>query len=334
MSAETFRCFLVNRDATGAVTSGIERRSLSELPAGNVLIRVRMSSLNYKDALAATGHPGITRTFPHVPGIDAAGVVESSSDARFQSGDQVIMTGHELGVERWGGWSDYVQVPADWIVPLPTGLSLEEAMILGTAGFTAGQCVDALLSHGVVPDKGEVVVSGATGGVGCVAVMILARLGFQVVAVTGKSDRHDWLMALGAREVAGRELFDEAKPRPLQTARFAGGVDTVGGKVLSSMVKQMAHRGCVACCGVAGGAELDLTVYPFILRGVTLAGIDSAWCPEPERHEIWRKLSNEWKPQHLDAVKQQASLSEMGSLVTEILAGRNVGRVVVDLEMS
>lgn len=331
MSADTFRCFVVRRDAEGTLSSGLEDRPVSELPTGDVLIRVSHSSLNYKDALAATGHPGITRTFPHVPGIDAAGIVAESSDTRFRSGDVVIMTGHELGVERWGGWAEYVRVPGDWLVPLPAGLTLEESMVLGTAGFTAGQCVAALLHQGVTPDTGEIVVSGATGGVGCLAVAILARLGFRVVAVTGKADRANWLRQLGAQDVAGRELFDEPKPRPLQSARFAGGIDTVGGRVLSSMVKQITHRGCVACCGVAGGAELDLTVYPFILRGVTLAGIDSAWCPEPERHALWEKLAGDWKPVHLHDLKRHVPLSEIAPWVSSILDGQNVGRVVVDV---
>lgn len=327
----TMRCLLVEKQSDDSFRRSVASRPLSELADGDVLLRVRYSSLNYKDALAATGHPGITKTFPHVPGIDAAGTVAESSHPRFQPGEKVIMTGHELGVERWGGWAEYVRVPGDWLVPLPEGLSLEESMILGTAGFTAAQCVQALLHHRVTPEKGEILVTGATGGVGCLAVMILARIGCRVVAVTGKQDRHDWLMGLGAAEVAGRELLEESKPRPLQAARFAGGIDTVGGGVLSSMVKRIGHRGCVACCGVAAGADLSLTVYPFILRGVTLAGIDSAWCPDEERPGLWQHLASDWNPQHLHEVKRHVPLEELEPYVETILQGGNTGRVVIDV---
>lgn len=331
MSATSLRCFVVRQNEQGQVTAGIEHPSLSELPAGDVLIQVRYSSLNYKDALAATGNPGVAKTFPHVPGIDAAGTVVESADPRFQPGDPVIATGHEYGVERWGGWATYLRSPGDWLVPLPKGLTLEESMILGTAGFTAAQCVDALLRHGVTPQQGEVVVTGATGGVGSLAVMLLAQLGFRVVAVSGKADQHDWLKSIGAAQIAGRELLTDVKPRPLLTARFAGGVDTVGGTVLSNMCKMITHRGCVACCGVAGGANLELTVFPFILRGLTLVGIDSAWCPDDERKLIWQKLAGEWKPRALHSARRLAKLDDLPALVEKILKGENVGRVVVDL---
>jgi putative YhdH/YhfP family quinone oxidoreductase len=295
------------------------------------LIRVHYSSLNYKDAMGATGHPAIAKSLPHIPGIDAAGIVEESSDPRYQPGDSVIATGHEFGVERWGGWSEYLRAPSDWLVPLPPGLTLEESMILGTAGFTAAQCVLALQRFDITPERGEVVVTGGTGGVGSLSIMILSRLGYKVLAVSGKPAEYDWLRSIGAADVAGRELMSEEKPRPLQSARFAGGIDTVGGKVLSAMCKMIAHRGCIACCGVAGGAELDLTVYPFILRGLTLAGIDSAWCPEAERREIWRRLAVEWKPVALHSAERLVRLNALAEFVDKILRGENVGRVVIDL---
>ncbi|SFI89933.1 oxidoreductase [Planctomicrobium piriforme] len=332
MTEPGFSCFVVRKGSDGSITASMERQPRSALPAGEVLIRVRYSSLNYKDAMAATGNAGIVKTFPHVPGIDAAGIVQESSDPRYTPGMQVIATGHELGVERWGGWSDYVRVPADWLVPLPAGLSLEEAMILGTAGFTAAQCVQALLHQGVMPEKGPVAVTGATGGVGSVAVMLLSQLGFQVVAVSGKGDQTNWLKSLGAAEVAGRDLLTDPKNRPLLSAKFAGGVDTVGGSVLTNLCKMIQHRGCVACCGVAGGGELGLTVYPFILRGLTLSGIDSAWCPDDVRAEIWKKLATTWKPKQLQAVKRIVPRSKMQPEVEKILKGENVGRVVVDVE--
>ncbi|MEZ5941847.1 MAG: oxidoreductase [Planctomycetaceae bacterium] len=329
MSTTTeFTCQLVERSEDGTVHISLQQRSLEELPAGDVLIRVRNSSLNYKDALAASGHPGITRKFPHVPGIDACGLVEHSDDERFVVGQQVIMTGHELGVERWGAWSEFIRVPADWVLPLPEGLTGRECMQLGTAGFTAAQCVWALQHHGVMPESGPVVVTGATGGVGTLSIMLLHKLGYHVIAVTGKSDRADWLKAHGATEVQDRSLLQNPE-RPLLSAKFAGGIDTVGGEFLASLIKQIQQRGCVASCGVAGGHELPLTVYPFILRGVTLAGIDSAWCPMPQRKEIWRRLANEWKLGGLDDITQEIPLSEAPHAAQEMLAGRTIGRTVI-----
>ncbi|WP_437191850.1 acrylyl-CoA reductase family protein [Planctomicrobium sp. SH527] len=328
---DRFSCYYVQKNSDGTVSGSVQQRSCSELPSGNVRVRVHYSSLNFKDAMAASGNPTIAKLFPHVPGIDAAGVVEQSDDARFPVGTQVIATGHELGVERWGGWSELIQLPADWLVPLPAGLTLEESMIFGTAGFTAAQCVQALLHQGVSPDKGPVVVTGATGGVGVISVMLLAKLGFDVTAVTGKADQADWLKSLGAKEVAGRELLQDSKNRPLLSARFAGGVDTVGGDLLTNLCKMIHHRGCVACCGLTAGAELGLTVYPFILRGLTLAGIDSAWCPDDIRAMIWARLAGDWKPTTLQSVKRIVSLSDMTAEVQRILSGNNVGRVVISV---
>ncbi len=332
MTEPTFRCCIVHKSADGRVSREFGRRSIHDLPPGDVLVRVRYSSLNYKDAMAASGHPGIVRTFPHIPGIDAVGIVESSTDSRFRVGDSVIATGHELGVERWGGWAAYVRVPADWLVPLPEGLTLEESMILGTAGFTAAQCVKALLFHGAAPQNGEVIVSGATGGVGSIAVMLLAKLGFRVAAVTGKEVMHSWLKEIGANEVLGREALQEQKTRHLLSAKYVAGIDTVGGPTLTTMLKMVSYRGCVACCGVAGGAEFNGTVYPFILRGITLCGIDSAWCPDDQRAELWTRLAGEWKPADLQSAKRLVPLAEIDSYITAILAGQNVGRVVIDLE--
>jgi putative YhdH/YhfP family quinone oxidoreductase len=331
MAASPLTCFVVRKDDQGQIVSGLESHALGDLPAGDVLIRVRYSSLNYKDALAATGNPAVAKSLPHVPGIDAAGTVVSSSDPRFLPGEPVIATGHEFGVERWGGWSEYLQAPANWLVHLPDGLTLEESMIYGTAGFTAAQCVQALRHQGVSPASGDVIVSGASGGVGCLAVMLLARLGYRVVAVSGKPDQYDWLKSIGAAEVAGRELLGTPSTRPLLSAKFAGGVDTVGGMVLSTMCKMISHRGAIACCGVAGGADLALTVYPFILRGLTLCGIDSAWCPDDERADIWQKLAGAWKPDALSSAKELVALTDVPDRVTRILKGENARRAVVDL---
>jgi putative YhdH/YhfP family quinone oxidoreductase len=262
---------------------------LGDLSGDGVLIRARWSSVNYKDALAATGHAGVVRRFPHIPGVDVAGeVVEVGNTIgepgfALAPGSPVLVTGYELGAGAWGGWCQYVRVPRGWVVPCPATLSLRDAMILGTAGFTAALSVDALVAHGVTPGDGEVVVTGATGGVGCLAVGLLAKLGFQTVAVTGKPDCHARLRQWGARDVIGREAVVDASGKPLLPARWAGAVDTVGGATLSTIVRQTLKRGCVTACGLVGGTDLALTVYPFILRGVTLAGIDSAWCPLERR---------------------------------------------------
>lgn len=331
MLPEALRCYLVRKTGNDKVEAGIEQRPLRELPAGDVLIRVRYSSLNYKDALAATGHPGVVRKFPHVPGIDSAGEVVESGSPAFKAGDAVIMTGHELGAERWGGWAEYVRVPAEWVVPVPNGLTIEESMILGTAGFTAAQCVYALQHHDVRPGSGEVLVTGATGGVGSIAVMILAKLGYRVAAVTGKADRNDWLRGLGAARIVSRDAAVDATARPLLSATYAGGVDTVGGPTLGTLLRSLQHRGCVAACGLVGGADLPVTVYPFILRGVTLAGIDSAWCPAERRREMWRLLAGDWKPSGLAHLATFIGLDQLGDAVQEILGGQVAGRVVVRL---
>ncbi len=324
-----FDCHLVEKSVEGVTTASRAIRETIELPRGDVTVRVQWSSLNFKDALAASGHPGITRTFPHVPGIDAAGVVAESFSVEFPVGTEVIATGHELGVERWGGWATYIRVPSAWLVKRPAGLTLEEAMTIGTAGFTAAQSVLALIHAGVTPDRGTILVTGATGGVGSIAVQLLAQLGYAVTAVSGKSDRVEWLKQLGAKEVVERAAFLAVPDRPLLSATWAGGVDTVGGTMLTTLLKSVSHRGCVAACGVVGGADLPLTVYPFILRGLTLAGIDSAWCPEPQRAEIWNRLASDWKPKHLRDTQTVISLDQVNSAVEQILKGQLAGRTVI-----
>jgi len=326
------RCCLVRKTGKDEIQAGVDSRPLFELPPGDVLIRVACSSLNYKDALAATGHPGIARSFPHVPGVDAAGVVVESSSASFQPGDEVLVTGYELGVERWGGWAEYVRVPAEWVLPLPDGLSMEESMTIGTAGFTAAMCVRALEQHEVKPGSGDVVVTGATGGVGSIAVKLLAKLGYSVVAVTGKLEKQSWLTELGATRVMSRAKVMEERKSPLLPARWAGAVDTVGGNMLAALLRSTKLAGCVAACGLVGGADLSLTVYPFILRGVTLAGIDSVWCSRDRRTETWQRLAQEWKLDGLDSICTRIKLHEVDAYVRRILLGDIVGRIVIDLE--
>ncbi|QDT57377.1 putative acrylyl-CoA reductase AcuI [Caulifigura coniformis] len=331
MRPESFRCYFVEQVGQ-EIHGSVQERPFVELPADDVLIRVSHSSLNYKDAMAASGHRGIVKTFPHVPGIDAAGVVVESTDPAFLPGDEVIATGREIGVERWGAWSEYLRAPAAWVQHVPEGLTPFETMVLGTAGFTAAQCVAALLEHGVTPDQGEIVVTGATGGVGSLAIRILARLGYNVAAVSGKESQANWLRKQGASRVIPRSDFVDSGSRPLLNAAWAGGVDTVGGPALATMIRATHHRGCVAACGVVGGAELPLTVYPFILRGVTLAGIDSAWCPDHRRTEIWRRLGHEWKIDGLEAMAVEVPLDKVGDAVQAMLAGHALGRTVVSLQ--
>ncbi len=329
MLPESFRCYQVTKDADGKVRPEVIQRRLRELPPGDTLIRVAYSSLNYKDALAATGHPGVNKQFPHIPGVDAAGRIAGNPSGVFAPNAPVLVTGFGMGANRWGGWAEYVRVPHAWVVPLPTGLTLRESMILGTAGFTAGLCVDALQKHDVQPDSGDVVVTGASGGVGTFAVALLAKLGYHVTAITGKSSSHDYLTSLGAERVLGREHIDDRSGKPLLSGRWAGAVDIVGSNMLGTILRATRHGGCVAACGLAAGNDLPVTVHPFILRAVTLAGIDAAWGPIPLRHEIWSRLAGPWKLDCLSQVARFVELQDLPLCITEILAGQITGRVVV-----
>jgi putative YhdH/YhfP family quinone oxidoreductase len=331
MNDTTFRCFLVSKDAAGTIQRGMTERNLADLPPGDCLIRVAYSSLNYKDALAAQGHPGVVRKLPHVPGIDAAGTIVESQSDRFRPGDEVVVTGYELGAGQWGGWSQYIRVPADWIVPLPPGLSLKEAMILGTAGFTAAQCVNAIVLNGVTPDDGEILVTGATGGVGSLAVKLLAKLEYPVVAVTGKEHLKPRLYEWGASRVLSREEAVSDSTKPLLTAFWAGAVDTVGGNTLTTIIRETKPYGVVAACGLVGGTDLNLTVHPFILRGVTLAGIGSALLPYDRRLEIWKKLSQAWRLAGLDELATTIGLGQLEVSLQRILQGQIVGRTVIEI---
>ena len=320
---------MVRRGGDGAVAYGVEEITVDQLPAGEVLIQVACSSLNFKDALACRAHPGVVKSLPHVPGIDCAGRVVESTSAEFCPSDPVLVTGYELGAPRWGGWSEYVRVPAEWVVRLPPHWTPEDAMTYGTAGFTAAQCVMAIQHHGVAPGKGEVVVTGSTGGVGIIAVALLAKLGYRVAAVTGKPEQGELLKRLGALRLLSREEVDDKSGQPLLESRWAAAVDTVGGNTLATLLATTTHRGCVAACGLVGGLELKTTVYPFILRGVTLAGIDSAKCPREPRLEIWRRLAGEWQLDNLAELRREVTLSELPATVEGMLAGRAVGRTLV-----
>jgi putative YhdH/YhfP family quinone oxidoreductase len=328
MLPDTMRCFLVEKRGE-AISANITTRPTAELPAGDVVIRVEYSSLNYKDALAAQGHPGVAPRLPHVPGIDAVGTVVESVDARFAPGQTVLATSYEIGAGRWGAYAEYLRVPGEWVVPLPAGLTPRESMVLGTAGFTAAMCVQSFDDHGISPASGEVLVTGASGGVGSLAVAILAQLGYDVIAVSGKPAARDLLSRLGARRVLAREEVLDTSDRPLLKPAWAAAVDTVGGPTLATIIRALRPRGIAAACGLVGGAELSLTVYPFILRGVQLVGIDSAWCPREKRIELWQKLATTWKPRQLNDLAAEVPLEQLPEKIAAILAGRIIGRVVV-----
>lgn len=307
-------------------------RTLADLPPGDVLIRVRYSSLNYKDALSATGNRGVTKNYPHTPGIDAAGTVADSTDPRWQLGDEVICTGYDLGMNTAGGFGQYIRVPGSWVVRKPTTLSLRQCMELGTAGFTAALSVDALAGNGVAPSKGPILVTGATGGVGTIALMLLHQLGYQAVAVTGKQDTHSWLQSLGAATILGREEILVDKDKGLLPVRWAGVIDTVGGEMLATAIKGVDYDGVVTSCGNAASADLPLNVYPFILRGVHLVGIYSANCPMARRLAIWDKLAGDWKLDHLARISRVVSLHQLEDEIMAMKTGKSKGRCVVDLE--
>lgn len=305
--------------------------SLDDLDPGEVVIRVMYSSVNYKDALAATGAGKVIRRFPCVGGVDAAGVVESSQDERFAVGSQVIVTGYGMGVEHDGGYAEYARVPADWLVPLPQGLTLREAMALGTAGFTAALAIHRLEQNELAPGNGKVLVTGATGGVGSLAIQMLAQLGYHVVAVTGKDSEHDYLKTLGAAEILARDSIDLHGKRPLESARWAGALDAVGGEMLAWLARTMQQEGVIASFGNAGGAEVHITVYPFILRGVRLIGIDSAATAMPLRRQVWQRLAGELRPARLDLVTHTIPFRQLPLVCADMVHGKGHGRTVVNI---
>ncbi|NJN67471.1 MAG: oxidoreductase [Chloroflexaceae bacterium] len=326
---DTFKALMVDLKEN-TVQATIRETPCDALPPGDVLVAVAYSSLNYKDGLAITGKGKIVRSYPMVPGIDLAGTVVESQSPDFQPGDRVLLTGWGVGERHWGGYAQMARVQAGWLLPLPAGLTMAQAMGIGSAGFTAMQCVMALEEHGVMPSGGEVVVTGATGGVGSFAVAILANLGYSVVAVTGRPQFHDYLRALGASGFLGREEL--ASPRkPLESERWAGAVDVVGGAVLSGLLPSMAYGSSVAMCGLAGGSDLVTTVFPFILRGVNLLGIDSVRCPPPRRRLVWERIGRDVSLEKLDAVVQVEPLERLLTLGDEIVQGRVRGRVVIDV---
>ena len=325
---QTFKALIVSETADQTFRRDIRDKTLDALPDNDVLIRVAYSSLNYKDALSATGNRGVTRKYPHTPGIDAAGTVEASRDAALAPGTPVIVTSYDLGMNTAGGFGQYIRVPGDWIVRLPAQLTLRESMVYGTAGFTAGMAVHELTAT-APPEAGPVLVTGATGGVGSLAVALLAKLGYHVVAVSGKPAAKSFLTALGAAEVLDREALPS--DRPMLKSRWAGVVDTVGGDILAGAIKAANPRSTVTCCGNVASPELPINVFPFILRGVRLVGIDSQNCPMAHRRDIWDRLARDWKPDTLARLSTEITLDELNPRIDAILQGQHTGRTIIRL---
>jgi acrylyl-CoA reductase (NADPH) len=325
-----FKAVLIEKDEGGyrAILTDIDD---ARLPEGDVTVRVAYSTLNYKDALAITGKGPVVRKFPLVPGIDLVGTVEDSSHPEYKSGDLVVLNGWGVGEGHWGGLAQKARLKGDWLVPLPAAFTPQQAMAIGTAGYTAMLCVMALERQGVTPDKGEILVTGANGGVGSVAVSLLAKLGYRVVASTGRPNEADYLKSLGAAEIVDRAQFS-TPGKPLAKERWAGAVDAVGSHTLANVCAAMKYRGVVAACGLAQGMDFPATVAPFILRGVTLAGVDSVYCPRPERLEAWQRLARDLDPAHLDLISHEVGLSEVIRLAGELLAGEVRGRLIVDVD--
>lgn len=325
-----FEAILIEKSETGQ-SARLTDVGEDTLPEGDVTVRVAWSTLNYKDALAITGKSPVVRRFPMIPGIDLAGVVEASDHPGWKPGDKVVLNGWGVGETHWGGLAQKARLKGDWLVPLEPAFSMSQAMAIGTAGYTAMLCVMALERHGVTPGDGQVLVTGAAGGVGSVAVALLAKLGHEVVAVTGRPEESDYLRRLGANEILPRSEFSEPG-RPLGKERWAGAVDVAGGQVLANVCATMRYRGTVAACGLAAGMSLPATVAPFILRGVTLAGIDSVMCPAPERREAWRRLGRDLDPAILDELSETVTLAQCIPTAARLLAGEVRGRVIVPLD--
>ena len=328
--ADQFSAFVLNED-DGKVSSVVQDMGVDELPEGDVTVRVTYSGLNYKDGMVINGIGRLVRNYPHVPGIDFAGIVEDSDSDRYKPGDQVILTGWRVGEAHWGGFAGKARVDSNWLVPVPEGLTDKQAMAIGTAGFTSMLCIAALEDHGLTPDAGTVLVTGAAGGVGSIAISILAKRGYLVAASTGRAEQADYLKSLGASQIIDRAELSESSKRPLEAEKFAGTVDTVGGTTLARVLAQTAYGSSVAACGLAGGANLECTVLPFLLRGVNLLGIDSVMQPYDKRITVWQRLVEDLSMNSLDGLTEEISLSELPEAANDILKGQVRGRLVVKL---
>ena len=326
-----FKALLVEQPEKKVFTRSIVTRALDDLPEGELVVKVHYSSLNFKDALSAVGNPGVTRNFPHTPGIDAAGEVISCDDDFLQPGEQVIVTSYDLGMETDGGFGQLIRVPSKWALELPKGLTLKESMMYGTAGLTAALSVLELVENGVTPENGPILVTGATGGVGSLAVAILAKIGFKVTAVTGKLEETAYLEGLGAERVISRETLLTGNERPMLKTTWAGVVDCVGGDMLAAAIKSTKYDGVVTCCGLVASPELNVSVFPFILRGVRLIGIDSAECPMERRTRAWHRLATDWKLDNLAGMVDEITLDGLEEKIQLILKGGLKRRALVNL---
>ncbi len=321
-----YRALITTEDKKSFINT-IQKRKISDLPENDTLIKVKYSSLNYKDALSASGNKGVTRQYPHTPGIDAAGIIEKTSGNKFKSGDEVIVTGYDMGMNTFGGFGEYIKVPQEWIIKKPDNLSLSESMAFGTAGLTSGLCMRKLLQHGLKPEDGDVFVSGVTGGVGIISLMLFKKLGFNVTAITGKLDQEAFLKNLGATNVIDRNTLDLDLISPLQKPIYSGGIDAVGGKILANLICSTSQRASIACCGMVGGISLDTSIFPFILRGLSLFGVDSAESLLEVKEEIWNYFSSSWKLVDIDENIKDISLDELPAEIDKILKGNQIGRV-------
>ena len=328
---EDFKAFVVREKKNNVFSSGIETKKFEELPNHDVTIKVKYSSLNYKDALSSLGNKGVTKLYPHTPGIDASGIVISSRNKKFHEGDQVVVTGYDLGMNTSGGFSEYIRVPSDWVVKLPETISLKYAMAIGTAGLTAALCID-LLSKNSKIEKRHAVVTGSTGGVGSIAIQLLSKLGAEITAVTGKNESEDFLSSLGASTIMSRkELFDQFR-QPLSKGLYDLAIDVVGGEILSGLLTCLRRDGVIACCGNVGGVNFNTNVFPFILRGNKLLGADSAERDLKQKEFLWKKLSTEWLIDDMDKFSRTIALSELEEEIRTIYEGKQTGRVIISID--
>ena len=328
---DEFKALVVTEIEDDQFIRSVEHKRIDDLPEGDVVVQVRYSSLNYKDVLSATGNKGVTRKFPHTPGIDAAGIIADSSNEDFKPGDKVIVTSYDLGMNTAGGFGQYIRVPSEWVVPQPEGLTAKEAMVYGTAGFTAALSVWHVIENGVTPDDGDVLVSGTTGGVGSIAVSILSKLGYSVTAVNGVEDETEFLKQIGAQGIISIDEASDTSGRPLLKSIWAAGIDTVGGGILATTIKSTNYGAPVTCCGNVASPDLPLNVFPFILRGVRLIGIDSQNCPMPLRKKIWQKIASEWKIDWLNTLTTEAPFDELENRIELMLQGKHIGRTVIKM---
>jgi len=325
------KAFLVEKIGEKEFMARVQDISIPKCKENEIVIKVTYSSLNYKDALSSIGNPGVTRNFPHVTGIDVAGTVYESTSPIFKVGEKVLVTGYDMGMNTNGGHAEFVKVPASWVARIPDSISDKEIMTFGTAGLTAALSINELIEHGIKPESGEILVTGATGGVGSIAVAILNKLGYNITAISGKKDKIDFLKSIGANEVISREEFEEESKKTLLSEKYAGVIDTVGGKILANALKQVKYDGIVTCCGLLSSHELNTNVFPFILRGVRLIGIDSVECKLEKKQAAWEKLASRWKINSLNTIINEITLDEIKTAYEHLLSGKAVGRYVVKI---